>query len=263
MDINIVFSGGVQNTTQIDSLGGFPSPVSPTDNKNNLFNNISPRQTTQGWTDYRCLYVFNDNNDLRYETKVFIEYLSEIGATIYLGLLLQNDVQKLDFTANVPTGGTFTISIHGMKSDTITWDSSTTTLATRIQEAISAVVECTVAVPTPGTHIYTITFQGILGNKALTSMSVTDNALTPSVSPSITKVTTGSPINTIAPDIGDEKTVPTGIPFITTLTPGTLIGTLFPSEGFPVWIKRVVAPGFEAVEEDGFKLHINATGILL
>lgn len=258
-DINIVLSGGTQNTDQRDSLGGFPSPVPPGDGKNNLFNNVTPRQTTQGWVDYRCLYVFNDSEDARYSVNTYIVYLNEVGATVQLGVLLQNEVQSLNFNT-IPTGGSFTISVQGLKSDTITWDGDPGVLAERIEEAISAVTDCSVTVPTAGTHVYHIEFQGILGNKALSTMSVTDNVLLPSpISPITARVTYGSPINTVAPDIGDEKIAPTGIAFSTPLAPGLHIGKLSPSEGFPVWVKRIVTPGFEAVEDDGFELKVEVS----
>jgi hypothetical protein len=259
-DINLVFSGGVQNTGQKDSLGGFPSALPPGDGKNNLFDNVTAKQTTQGWTDYRCMYVFNDNDNIRFDLTLYISYLSEIGATVSLGLLLQNEVQSIRFT-DVPTGGTFTISVQGLKSDTITWNDNPTILAANMETAIKAFTDCSVT--SSGSNTYQITFKGRMSNKALTTLSITDNALTPgSINPVIAKVTMGSPINTIAPDTGDQKTPPTGIPFTTPLTPGVLIGTLFPSEGFPVWVKRIVPPGFEAVEEDGFELILKASGTL-
>lgn len=260
-DINIVYSGGVQNTEADNSLGGYPSPISiESEEQNNLFDDVSARETTRGHTDYRCFYVFNDSLDLKYNVDIYYEYLNNIGATIQLGILLQNEVRNLEFTT-IPTGGTFTITVQGLKSGTITWDSDPNEVASRIENALKEVTDCTVEVINSGEFYYKITFKGILGNKALSSMSITDNNLTPSgsITPTIQQITIGSPINTIAPDTGFENIVPSGVPFYTVTSPLN-IGTLNAAEGFPVWIKRTVSAGFEPVEGDGFIFHTNVTG---
>lgn len=255
MDINAVLSGGTQNTEQQASLGGFPSSVEPGSGVNNLYNNVTSQQTTQGWTDYRCLYIFNDSEEIRYGVNVSIEYLTEIGAEIQLGLVLQNEVQSIQFSP-APTSGTFKIAIHGFESETITWDSDTSVLAENIQSAIESFTECSVSVPTGGTHLYRITFGGIMGNKSLSSMTVEDSTLTPSPTITIKKVTSGSPINTIAPDTGDQVIAPTGITFFDAITP-IVVGKLLPAEGFPLWFKRTVEAGFGNLDEDGFRLHVD------
>lgn len=261
VNINLVYSGGVQNEDPNSSLGGFPSPTPVVNNmKNNLFDDVSPQETTQGRTDYRCLYVFNDNPDIKFAIKLYFEYLDDIGATVQLGFFSQNAVQSLKFN-EIPSGGTFTITVQGLKSDTITWDNDVDVLATNIQTAIQSVSDCLVSVVTPGQFIYNITFKGVLGNKSLTLLSVTDNNLTPGVITfTVQQILPGSPINTVAPDTGFENLQPNGIPFFSILAPGVEIGTLYPSEGFPVWVRRVVSPGFEAVEGDGFIMHTDAVG---
>lgn len=258
MEIILVYSGGTQNSIQQDSLGGFPSPVEVTNNeKNNLFNDIKSQQTTLGVTDYRCLYVFNDSENYNFDTTVFISYLNEIGSTLELGLLRQNAVQNLEFS-EIATSGTFTITIQGLKSNTITWDNDSTILANNIETALQAVSDCTVEIIS--SFYYKITFKGILGNKALTDMSITDNNLEPygTIIPTVSQVIKGSPINTVAPDTGIENLSPTGVPFASIVKPGIEVGTLFPSEGFPIWFKRSIEAGFDSVEGDGFNLHIQA-----
>lgn len=259
--INVVYSGGVQNTDPNKSLGGFPSPVAVTDQKNNLFDDISSQETTQGRTDYRCIYIFNDT-DLRYDINLSIEYLKDLGATVQLGVLLQNAAQSLRFGI-IPTGGTFTLTIQGLKSSTITWDDDPTALGEAIQTALETVTDCEVELLSDQFY-YRITFKGILANKALTTLSVTDNNLLPygTIIPTVQTVVIGSPINTIAPDTGFENNAPTGIAFYSAVIPVN-IGALNPSEGFPVWVKRTISPGFEAVEGDGFVLHTNVTGTVL
>lgn len=259
----IVYSGGGQNDEQKNSLGGFPSPVEINDDKNNLFDNVTPKQTSEGHTDYRCFYVFNDGVDAQYTVTVFIEYLNEVGATVNLGVLLQNEVQRLTF-AGTPTGGTFKLSIQGTLTDPITWNSDGDVLAAAIQSAIEdKITTCTVV--NSGTNIFTITFTGVYQNKALSAMSANTSLLTPlgTISATVTRIQYGSPINTIAPDTGDARIVPTGVPFFQPLSPGVEIGTISPSEGFPVWVKRTVEEGFDAVENDGFKLHLKTVGTLV
>ncbi len=257
MNINVVYSGGNQNTGQEGSLGGFPSPVPVTDDKNNLFDDISSRQTTQGETDYRCLYIFNDEVSLQYNVGLYVEYLDDIGATVQLGFLQQNAIQNLNFT-QVPTGGNFTITVQGLTSGIIYWSNNPNALAINIELALAEVTDCMVEVATAGQFSFNITFMGVLGNKAIGLMTLTNNNLTPAATTQVTQIQLGSPINTIAPET-INGVLPTGIPFQDALAPGVVIGTLFPAEGFPVWIRRSIAPGFEPVEGDGFNLHVVAT----
>jgi hypothetical protein len=255
MNINFVYSGGTQNTSQDKSLGGFPSPVSIANIKNNLFGDITPRQTTQGVTDYRCIYIFNDDSDLKHNVTIFVEQLDSLITDIQLGFLQQNSVQRLQFST-APTSGSFTISVQGLKSGVISWNNDPDVLATSIQTAIQTVTDCSVTVTTEGDFDFNITFKGVLGNKAIESISVTDNNLSPDTTPTITQVTSGSPINTVAPDTGIDMVAPTGVPFVSATYPGVSIGTIYPSEGFPLWIKRTILPSFDQVEGDGFKLHL-------
>lgn len=262
--IDLVYSGGGQNTKQQNSLGGFPSPVEIPPTKNNLFNDVTAQQTTQGKTDYRCIYIFNDDDNFKYDVTISIEYLTETGATIELGYLSINSVQTLEFT-NPAVGGDFTITVQGLTSDVIQWDSDSSVLATNIQTALQTVTDCEVEVITPGQFYFSIIFKGNLGNKTLTTFTVTNNNLTPlgTITPTIIQTVQGSPINSIAPDTGLENVNPTGISFVQILSPGVLIGTLYPAEGFPLWVKRIVAADSEAVENDGFVLQIEAVGLVL
>lgn len=262
MNISLVYSGGAQNVNQEGSLGGYPSPVSVTDTLNNLFDDIPPQQTTQGETDYRCLYIFNDDPALAFTITLYVEYLDDNGASVELGILQQNAVQRLTFPQTV-TGGTFTITIQGVKTPTINWDSDPSVLASNIQTAIQTITGCSVVNTVSGQFSYTITFTGAMGNKSISLLLVTDNNLQPYGSlPTITQVLLGSPINTVAPET-IPAVIPTGIPFNSALFPGVVIGTLYPSEGFPLWIMRTIAPGFEAVENDGFNLHLRAQSLVL
>lgn len=260
-DITIVYSGGSQNTGQEGSLGGFPSLVEIGDEINNIFDNITPQQTTLGKTDYKCFYIFNDSAYLKYEITLYSDFLSEDGSTIYVGLLFQNEKQKLKFIGN-PNGGTFQISIQGFTTQAIIWDVDNAVTAYSIKVALDNLSggDCTVSVVEPDTFL--ITFSGDLRFKSLSNLSVTNNQLTPlgTITETINKTQIGSPINTVAPDTGDTKTLPTSIPFSTIFYPGLIAGVLYPAEGFPIWIKRFVPENSTAIENDGFNLHLKTVG---
>lgn len=252
MQISLVYSGGAQNTNPDRSLGGFPSPTSINTNKNNLFDDVSPTETSQGKIDYRCLYIFNDDTDFSHQITIFVEYLKEPGATIEFGVIIQNAVQGINFSP-APPGGDFRISIQEFETDVITWNNDSTVLASNIQNALNSITQCSVSVVSQ--YNYRITFMGILGNKSLSTLSITHNTL--GMTPTVSQVTVGSPINTVAPDTSIESVVPTGISFVSAEFPGVTIGTLNPSEGFPLWFKRTITAGFDPVEGDGFVLKTN------
>jgi hypothetical protein len=262
-DITIVYSGGSQNVSPDNSLGGFPAGAEVTDKVNNLFPNIESKQTTIGQTDYKCFYIFNDNIHLKYQVTLYIDYLSNEGTTLTVGLLFQNEIQTLRFVGS-PTGGTFQISVQGLVTEAISWNSDNTILAASIKTALdNKFGNSTVTVS--GTNTFTITFLGDLQNKALSNMALSNNQITPlgTVTEQVSRVQFGSPINTIAPDTGSTKMTPNGVPFLSILSPGIVVGSLYPSEGFPVWIKRVLPPESIAVETDGFKLQLKTIGTIL
>ena len=58
-DIVYFMSGGSGNSNPNNSIGGDPSSSPISGLVNNLFDNISPEETTAGKTDYRCFYIFN------------------------------------------------------------------------------------------------------------------------------------------------------------------------------------------------------------
>ena len=259
MNINLVYSGGLQNTSQKNSLGGFPSPVAITENKNNLFDDITSQETTRGFQDFKCIYVFNDDTKVSYTTTIYIEYLSDIGATIELGLLQQNAIQNLNFPQTV-TGGTFNINIQGQETPSISWNGDPNVLGASIETAIKTITDCSVEVVTPGQTNYNITFSGVMKNKFIADMLITNNLLPSGVTPGVSSVQSGSPINTVAPETLNTV-LPFGINFIEVLSPGIVIGTLNSAEGFPLWVKRTLPAGFEAVEGDGYNLHIKVTSV--
>ena len=267
-DLSFVLSGGTYNDDPKQSLGGLPSPTPISNNLNNLFGSITPQQASNGKTDYRCLYVFNDNStETMYNMSVTIASLApnnlDTPTRIYIGSLFREENQLLKLTPaeSISTpSGSFKLQIDSSETELISYTSDNTILATRMQSALNEILEDNVIVTFDGidtdtvTKIFSVSFYGINKNKAFGTISVTDNTIIPVHTASITKSVIGSPINTVTIDIGEELTPPTGIIFAIPSASGIMIGTLRPNEGFPLWIKRVVPPLADSVEDDGVRI---------
>jgi hypothetical protein len=268
-DISFVLSGGINNDDPKFSLGGFPSPTPMPDTVDNLFTDITPNQASEGKTDFRCFYIFNDNaDDAMYDVTLYVESTDPDASTptsISIGFLFRNEIQTISFTQLAsgslpPDSGSFRLKIDALQTDLISYTSDNTQLAANMETALKAILENDVTVNYSGTSggikNFTVTFYGINRNKALGVIDTTDNTIVPAYSISASKSVVGSPINTVAPDIGDEKTVPNGINFTKITSTGLSIGTLRASEGFPVWVKRVVPFLAESQEGDGIRVKV-------
>jgi hypothetical protein len=185
--------------------------------------------------------------------------------TIQLGMLFRNEIQTISFTPTVtgslpPDNGSFRLKIDALQTDLITYSSNNTILATNMETAFKNIVEddvtITYAETVSGVRKFTVTFYGINKNKAYGIISSADNTITPAHTISASKVTSGSPINTVAPDIGIETTAPTGINFTSISASGLEVGTLHASEGFPIWIKRTIPFLAESLDDDGVKIRM-------
>ena len=75
-----------------------------------------------------------------------------------------------------------------------------------------------------------------------------------SVDISISKNTIGSPVNTFAEQIDNEKVSPNGVVFQATVGYNNAIevADLRPGEGFPVWVKRTILPNAQGLQNDNF-----------
>lgn len=72
-DIQYRLSGGASNSTGNSSLGGAMSNAAVSAAVNALFNYVSGDEAASGGTDYRCIYVTNNNASLTlYGAKVWI-----------------------------------------------------------------------------------------------------------------------------------------------------------------------------------------------
>lgn len=265
-DIVFVLSGGVSNTNPLQSLGGHASIVGFVSNAiNNLFDDVSGTDATNGKTDYRCFYIFNNNLTSSLTNVTFwIDSQVSGGATVLTGISLNNEHQLLTFTNN-PTGGTFQLTLDLHQTGTITYDTNPNNLAINIQNAIQALSNGAGA---------SVSFNNTLGGFDIIFSSPNNNRWYPLITMSVnnlipgttqtpgflaTKITSGSPINTIAVDIGNSSVPPTGITFINpTSTNPLTIGNLNSADGFPVWLQRVVPVQSDSVANDG--LTVKLTG---
>jgi hypothetical protein len=257
-DISVVMSGGSSNADPDLCLGGDPSGTPITGYLNNLFNNESEDDSANGKTDYRCIYIFNDNStDTFYSVKVWIFSQVEGGASIKLGVPTVSDTQVITISGTV-SGGSIIFS-HGTKTFTVAGSPSPTVLALNIQTALAAVPSCSGVTVTPlavtGGVAYTVSF---LPGRHHDTLAVMTNSLTgTSVSVNIIKTLNGGPINQIASPISSSATPPTGVTFtLPTIENPVLLGDLQPLDGFPVWVQRNCPAGAVGVPNDGAVIRV-------
>lgn len=273
-DISLVLSGGTVNLNPNASLGGEPSSNPITSAVlNNLFADISSDQSTDGYEDYRCIYMFNDGQTSVYSIEVWISSDDDDGSTMEIGIEDQNENQRITISGAALTGGSLTLSYKG-KTFTTNRNSDLGVWATDIQTKILAMTDdddkkffnsVSVIAQNAGasTVIFDIIFSGIDAKRNWDKFNVETNSLSPSgVNVLITTPKEGAPINTIASEINLETTPPGGVGFFAAseISPIT-IPVLHPNEGFPLWIKRTTPPGTLAKENDGFILSFKAESL--
>lgn len=267
-DIKYLYSGGVANTDPNLSLGGAPSTSQI--NTNNLFDNVTASQASLGTTDYRCIYITNDNpTDSFYNADIYVSYLTNGSITVEVGFLIQNDRQYVNISnfANL-TGGSLTLTYTDTTNHNFTfaYDSDVLTFASNFQAAINAIgglEDVTVTGSSSlGSVIFEINFVGGASSRYQEILTLNANNLTYSGSApvvSITKSVDGGPINIEASPIDVETTAPTGVTFLTTYTINELKGL----DVMPVWLKRTVPANTAALENDGFTLKIRGDAVLI
>lgn len=298
-DISFTFSGGGSNSNILPldrgsnsdpdaSLGGSPSTF-PIVGKR-LFDDVSEEQSVSGRVEYRCFYL---NNLSAVETlwafELYGTYSLVGDVTVELGFTIVNDKQRLKISnAALANGGSFILSYtNALGSSNFTVDLNEAPAivpptppdpslwALRFQNKIreiSGLEDVTVSVVT-GNYVgndltFEITFSGTSGKRYHNILSLNTNALT-SASPttfnySFTKIVNGGPINRVADEIDAETTTPSGLEFydISVLAGSPLLlGDLKPQDVLPIWVKRIVPPNCDPLENDGFTLQIKGSAI--
>lgn len=268
-DINFLYSGGSTNNNPDLSLGGDPSTYSILGTT--LFGNVSVEESAAGSVNYRCLYVSNDNGtETLYNAAVLISDEIPEGASVQLGYIFLDDRQFVTISNfSSITGGSFTLQYTDLTTHSILvpYASPLSQWATDFQTAIRAITnlgDVTVSGSyniASDTATFEINFVGTAGGRYHEILTQISNDLTYSASApllSIIKSVNGSPINSVADSIDAQTTPPTGVVFTTS---DTTIGELRPLDIVPVWIKRIVAAGTPAQNQDGFTLRIYGTAL--
>jgi hypothetical protein len=276
-DISFVLSGGETNTDANKSLGGYPSYFVVENSINSLFSDVSMEQSKTGLTDYRCIYVFNNNlTDFLYNTKVFIkaEYLG--GSDITIGLPIATDIQKIIVTGLPDAGSYLTISYYPfdiLNSIVVPYNVNFNIWAQDIQDGLNNLPSAALSgiqvgvnyIPQTPSSPQVITFTILfLGNDNNKNHPLLEGSLTTGSSSIVVfeKVRQGGPINTITSSIAYSTTPPTGIDFSYPMEQSAIIlGTFGPTEGFPVWFRRQTAVQPDAMLNDGVVLAINGSPI--
>lgn len=261
-DIGFVLSGGSNNNNPLLSLGGDPSSFSLTLGKDRLFESLESFELDFGRTDYRCIYVFNNNTHATFfgvAFKITSKYPNISNTEI--GFHLQNDIQRIVLNGT-PTSGNFTLRYVGRETTNtalVHFTSDTNQLAANISSSLIAntplqnVLVTTVRNQNPLT--YDVTFTGPDGNRFQELFQVTNNSLNGSTQITVTKVQDGSPINIIIPEVVNSLTAPTATTFVGMNS--FIVGDLGPGEGMPIWFKRTVARGAPPTSNDGFNLNMS------
>ena len=240
-DLVYVFSGGTSNFDPNLSLGGDPSSVAIGDISNNLFDLLDANQLQEGIVDYRCFYIFNQNDtETLYDFSVYVQNTSVVSCLV--GLKKQNEIQKITLSGSPTTGNI--IMDYNDEQFTVEFSPDPNQLALNFQQQLVdlGLLGTTVTAESKtGYYTVTITFGGDSGYKYHPLMKLIANNLSPATSFFIEKIQEGSPINMIFPKTPNLTTAPENIEFFqATPTEPLLLASLRPYEGIPIWLKRIV-----------------------
>lgn len=256
-DIVFVFSGGQGNYDPFKSLGGDPSVIEISEISQGLFNSLTDQQLKEGITDYRCFYIFNQSDtESLYNFSIYIENTSDV--TCLIGLNKQNDEQKITLSGS-PTSGDLVLDYDGNQF-IVEFSSNPAQLALNFQQQLIDLGLLGVVVTAEaktGFYNVTISFQGDSGFKYHPLISLVTNNLSPTTNFFINKIQEGSPINIVTPKTQNVLLAPENINFeLFSPTEPLNLASLRPSEGFPVWLKRIIPGGSAKSDELSFQFKI-------
>jgi len=260
-DISFVLSGGSANSDANESLGGLPSSVPLVGVENNLFANIAPEEASSGLIDHRCFYIFNDSTENPLlSSDVFFQSEALGGASVEMGVSTSTDLQKISVTGGA-TGGDADMLYEGLPFNWA-FDANFVVWAQNLQDGLNGLADLSGTVvqvsQTVSTLDFFISFEGQDDNRNHQLVQVYSNNYLPGgTNITITKITEGAPINSVAPQIAVDTATPTNVDFSnpTELTPISL-GRLGPGDGVPIWIRRTTNAGSLSFPNDGFKFRL-------
>ena len=249
-DFSIVLSGGSDNESPARSIGGEPSLVFASDVPlNNLFPNILV-DTTAEITDYRCIYLFNDNlTDILYRFKIGILSQKPGGATIQIGVKLKKEIQEIR-VSGTGTGGTCVVTYNGMNFD-LNFNGDYSTVAFTLQTWMQTVDP--VGNPTVDyeSNVFSFIWQDYRYQSLLILTGQWDGT-----SMVVVRTQSGSPINGVAPLNTSGNNAPQDVTFS---AEDIVLNELRPTEGIPIWIKRTIPQSFDPVDLDEFILMFSGS----
>lgn len=258
-DISFVYSGGSNNLDPSKSIGGVPSinPINGT--IDSLFNYVKREYAEEGYTDYRCFYIFNNSEtDTVYNANVYFENQIEGISYCQIGIAKSIDSQTLTLNPT-PDYGTFQLEYEDYITQNIDWNSEPTIFAKNIENALNDLeVLSGVVVQRILSNSFLISFAGDDNNRSHEDLAVSLNNLNPSTTITISKSSQGQPINSIAPLLATSQTVPYGVVFYDTNSKNRIyVGDLRPKDGVPIWIKRYTFGSVSNDEINGFAFRFS------
>lgn len=145
-ELKWLHSGGVFNKNPNYDLGGDPSKfeiaVVP---YNNLFDDITPEESWEGHTDYRCFYIVNKYQDSDYDITLNTDTAFISCTSVFVGSVVQNEEQKITFKGPAPSATSnnyFICQLDWGPQLTVKWNGSYANMAADMQAKIQLVKYC-------------------------------------------------------------------------------------------------------------------------
>lgn len=260
-DLVIVYSGGTTNSNPNLSLGGEPSSQIIIGTMNNLFSNIESEEAETGKEDYRCFYIFNNNQyESFFNLKLKIKEEVSGGSNVYIGIKKNHETQRMTISS-IPTSGRIGFSYEDSDIQYANWHSNIINFVNNVKNALEEIFESVniTVINYTSTIVLNIELDGD-DDYRFHDLIETTNELNPTVTISMSRQVPGAPINYIHDTLESETTPPYDVVFSSSIS--TIeIGTIKPGEGLPVWIKRVTEEGTSPKLGDGFTLNISFNSI--
>jgi len=270
-DLICVYSGGSNNQDPTLSIGGAPSVFEIQGNFNNLFDDITPTEAEEDFTDYRAFYIFNDNpTETIYNIKIWVKEEATGGADVTIGLEDRDEIQNIVIDQDI-TSGSFRIQYEPSNPDAVNpvivnFDPDISNWANNLQNALNGIndlndVEVIASSLSTGVS-FDIRFTEQDGKRLQELLQITENNLVPAATITVTRQIGGKPINSIATSLDSATTPPTGVVFSSPTVGAPLtVPKLREGEGFAVWLKRSAVAGVTAVQSDGIIVRISVEPI--
>jgi hypothetical protein len=267
--IQYYHSGGGGNCNPDLDLGGDISSCVVGDNINDLFSELTPKQSRLGLVDYRCIYVANTSmTDTMRNVVLYIDSERRGGSFVDLGVCQSNEIQTIEVTGPIPPaeGGTLTLDVVDYGSFVVPyhvllpmWQGRFQTEMRGISGLGEVIVQAVGEIGFPTDVIFTVNFKDESGAHLISLIQVTGNTLL-SATISVTEVVPGCPVNTTAVTIPKTTTAPANVVFTYPLRGNPIqLGDLLPQDSFPLWFRRTTPANTLAYTKDDIILRIDGT----